>query len=50
MQRLATFLQIRSGEVRLVGFVAALFALIEAGRGLGGNASDALFYTTAVKE
>src|SRR5512136_621394 len=45
MQRLAAFLQIRSGEARLVGFVAALFALIEAGRGLGGNAADALFYT-----
>jgi HEAT repeat protein len=45
MPRLAAFLQIRSGEARLVGFVAALFALIEAGRGLGGNAADALFYT-----
>jgi HEAT repeat protein len=45
MTRLAAFLQIRSGEARLVGFVAALFALIEAGRGLGGNAADALFYT-----
>ena len=45
MTRLATFLQIRSSEARLVGFVAALFALIEAGRGLGGNAADALFYT-----
>ena len=45
MQRLAAFLQIRSGEARLVGFVAALFALIEAGRGLGGNTADALFYT-----
>jgi HEAT repeat protein len=45
MTRLASFLQIRSGEARLVGFVAALFALIEAGRGLGGNAADALFYT-----
>jgi HEAT repeat protein len=45
MTRLAAFLQIRSGEAQLVGFVAALFALIEAGRGLGGNAADALFYT-----
>jgi HEAT repeat protein len=45
MTRFAAFLQIRSGEARLVGFVAALFALIEAGRGLGGNAADALFYT-----
>jgi HEAT repeat protein len=45
MTRLAAFLQIRSGEAQLAGFVAALFALIEAGRGLGGNAADALFYT-----
>jgi HEAT repeat protein len=45
MQHLASFLQIRSGEARLVAFVATLFALIEAGRGLGGNAADALFYT-----
>ncbi len=45
MQRLAAFLQIRSGEARLAGFVAALFALIEGGRGLGGNTADALFYT-----
>jgi len=45
MQRLASFLQIRSGEAQLVVLVAALFALIEAGRGLGGNAADALFYT-----
>ena len=45
MTRLASFLQIRSGEVRLVSLVAALFALIEAGRGLGGNTADALFYT-----
>ena len=45
MTRLASFLQIRAGEARLAGFVAALFALIEAGRGLGGNAADALFYT-----
>jgi HEAT repeat protein len=43
--RLASFLQIRPGEAQLVGFVAALFALIEAGRGLGGNSADALFYT-----
>ena len=35
MQRLAAFLQIRSGEARLVGFVAALFALIEAGTRTG---------------
>src|SRR5512141_2673681 len=45
MTRLASFLQIRSGEAWLVGLVAALFSLIDAGRGLGGNAADALFYT-----
>src|SRR5512139_4246462 len=45
MTRLASFLQIRSGEARLAAFVAVLFALIEAGRGLGGNAADAMFYT-----
>ncbi len=44
MNRLASFLQIRSGEAKLVALVAALFALIEAGRGLGGNAADALFF------
>jgi HEAT repeat protein len=43
--RLAALLQIRSSEAPLAGFVAVLFALIDAGRGLGGNAADALFYT-----
>lgn len=44
MTRLASFLQIRPGEARLVASAASLFALIEAGRGLGGNAADALFF------
>ncbi len=44
MSRVASFLQIRPGETKLVALVAALFALIEAGRGLGGNAADALFF------
>jgi HEAT repeat protein len=42
--RLASLLQIRPGEERRVALVAALFALIEAGRGLGSNAADALFF------
>ncbi len=44
MKRLAAVLQIRSGEARLVALVASLFALIEAGRGLGSNTADALFF------
>ncbi|MBI3914576.1 MAG: HEAT repeat domain-containing protein [Chloroflexi bacterium] len=42
--RIASFLQIRAGEARMVALVAALFALIEIGRGLGGNAADGLFF------
>ena len=42
--RLASFLQIRSGEERLVARLAGLFALVEAGRGIGANAADALFF------
>ncbi len=42
--RLAAFLQVRAGEGRLVALVAALFALIEAGKGIGANAADALFF------
>ncbi len=45
MQRLAAFLQIRPDEAALVALVATLFMLIEAGRGLGGNTADALFFT-----
>jgi HEAT repeat protein len=44
MKRLATLLQIRPGEAALVTLVAALFMLIEAGRGLGANTADALFF------
>jgi HEAT repeat protein len=44
MNRLAAIFQIRSGEMRLVALVASLFALIEAGRGLGSNTADALFF------
>jgi HEAT repeat protein len=43
--RLATFLQIRPGEARMVALVAALFALIDASRGFGPNAVDALFFS-----
>jgi HEAT repeat protein len=42
--RLATFLQIRPGEGRLAALVAGLFALLEAGKGFGSNAADALFF------
>ena len=42
--RIASFLQIRAGEARMVALVAALFALIEIGRGIGGNAADGLFF------
>ncbi len=43
MSRLRAFLSIRSGEGRLVALVAALFATIEAARGLGDIAGNALF-------
>ncbi len=42
--RLASFFQIRTGEAKMVAFVAALFAFIEIGRGIGGNAADGLFF------
>lgn len=42
--RIASFLQIRPGESRLVALIAALFALIDAARGFGPNAVDALFF------
>ncbi len=44
MHRIASFLQIRAGEARMVALVAALFALVELGRGIGGNAADGLFF------
>ncbi len=43
-QRLASLLQIRPGEGPLVVLVASLFGLIDAGRGLGANTADALFF------
>ena len=43
-QRLASLFQIRPGEGLLVVLVASLFALTDAGRGLGANAADALFF------
>ncbi len=42
--QLASFFQIRSGEAKRVALVAALFAFIEIGRGIGGNAADGLFF------
>jgi HEAT repeat protein len=42
--RLTLFLQIRTGEARMAVLVAALFGLVEAGRGIGSNAVDALFF------
>lgn len=43
-QRLASIFQIRPGEGQLVAFVGALFAFLEAGRGIGANAADGLFF------
>jgi HEAT repeat protein/ATP/ADP translocase len=42
--RVSSLFQIRSGEGRLVGLVAALFALLEVGRNIGANAADGLFF------
>ncbi len=42
--RLASLFQIRAGEAKMVAFVAALFAFIEIGRGIGGNTADGLFF------
>src|SRR5574341_1102969 len=42
--QLASFFQIRTGEAKMVALVAALFAFIEIGRGIGGNAADGLFF------
>ena len=43
MSRAARVLGIRTGEGRLVGLLAALFAAAEAGRGLGEVGADTLF-------
>ncbi|MGB8647722.1 MAG: HEAT repeat domain-containing protein [Anaerolineae bacterium] len=42
--RVFSFLQIRPGEGVKVAFVAALFAFVQAGQGIGGNAADSLFF------
>ncbi len=42
--RIASLLQIRPEEAKLVGLVSLLFALIQAGSGMGSNAADALFF------
>jgi len=43
LNRLATLLNIRTDERRLVFLVAILFACIQAGQGMGDNAASALF-------
>jgi len=43
LKQLATLLKIKPDEVRLVILTALLFACIQAGQGLGDNASSALF-------
>ncbi len=42
MARVARVLAVRPGEGRLVGLVAATFAVVEAGRGLGDVGADTL--------
>src|SRR5215471_16081505 len=44
VNRLTALLQIRPGELRKAGLVAALFAVIELGRSAGSSAADALFF------
>lgn len=44
ISRLVAFLQIRPGEVKMASLVAVLFGLVEAGRSIGSNAADALFF------
>lgn len=43
MNRLASLLNVRADEGRLVFLVATLFACIQAGQGMGDNAASALF-------
>ena len=43
MNRLASLLNVRAEEGRLVTLVASLFACIQAGQGMGDNAATALF-------
>lgn len=42
--RLTNLLQVRPGEAKMVALVAALFGVMEAGRGIGSNTVDALFF------
>jgi HEAT repeat protein len=42
--RLAALLKVRVGEEQLVGWVAVLFAVTQAGQGLGANTADTLFF------
>ncbi len=42
--RVAATLKVRADEERLVGWVAALFAVTQAGQGLGANTADTLFF------
>ncbi|MGA7098609.1 MAG: HEAT repeat domain-containing protein, partial [Acidimicrobiia bacterium] len=42
--RLLAALGVRGGEVSLVGWMAALFAVTQASHGLGANSADALFF------
>ena len=44
MQRLASLLKVRPEEGRLVLLVGILFLCIQAGQGMGDNASSALFF------
>lgn len=42
--RLGAAVGVRAGEARLVGWMATLFAVTQAGHGLGANTADALFF------
>ncbi|MBX3061424.1 MAG: HEAT repeat domain-containing protein [Anaerolineae bacterium] len=44
-ERILSLLKMRPEEAQMAGLVALLFALIELGRGIGGSAADALFFT-----
>ncbi len=44
LSRVASLLQVRSGEARLAALLAGLFACIQAGQGIGANTADALFF------
>ena len=44
LARLGTAVGVRAGEGPLTGWMAALFAITQAGHGLGANTADALFF------